>query len=302
MALAPIILFTYNRPEHLKKSLKALKENYIAKESDLLIFSDGPVCLTDEAPILEIRNFLYSLDGFKNIRIIERDHNLGLAQSIIQGVDFVFEKSEKVIVLEDDLITSPDFLSFMNDCLDTFEKPGRVFSIAGYSPGIDIPGDYTEDTYLSYRPSSWGWATWKDRWLSVDWSVKDFSRFILDKESIRDFNKSGKDSTIMLLKQMTGKINSWAIRFHYACYKRNGLCVYPRISRIQNTGTDGSGTHLRKTRKYDVPMELSDTAYVLNPDVRLNEKILKNFSTFFTPSLIRRTINYLKLRKYYINS
>lgn len=299
--LAPVVIFTYNRPEHLKKTIEALKDNHLADQSELIVFSDGPRNKEDEKPIQEIRHFINSLDGFKNIQITAREKNLGLARSIISGVDSVFEKSEKVIVLEDDLITSSDFLNFMNDCLNTFEADDKIFSASGYTPRISIPDDYPEDVYLSYRPNSWGWATWKNRWQSVDWTVGDFDTFIHDNKSISAFNKSGKDVTIMLLKQMTGKINSWAIRFTYACYKKNAYCVYPRISRIKNIGTDGSGTHVRKTRKYDISRKLLDTPYDLNPNVSVNEEIINNFAAFFKPSLIRMGINYFKLKKHLLS-
>ena len=298
--LAPVVIFTYNRFEHFKKTIGALEKNHLAGQSEIIIFIDGPRVNSDEISIQKIREFSNSIVGFKNIQIVARDVNIGLAQSIILGINTVFEKYENVIVLEDDLVTSPDFLNFMNDCLNVYRDDEKIFSISGFSPNIRIPKAYTESVYLSYRPNSWGWATWRNIWNSVDWAVEDFSTFIHNKQSISEFNRAGKDSTIMLLKQMTGKINSWAIRFHFACFNRKGFCIYPVRSKINNLGTDGSGTNLRKTRKYDIPYNLEDAHYVLNPSVQINKEILNNFSAFFKPSLFRRTINYFKLTKYYL--
>jgi hypothetical protein len=298
--LAPIVIFTYNRFEHFKTTITALKKNHLAYQSEIIIFIDGPRDSADEISVQKIREFASTIDGFKNTQIVARDANLGLAQSIILGINTVFETYENVIVLEDDLVTSPDFLNFMNDCLDVYRDNKKIFSISGFSPHISIPKAYSENVYLSYRPNSWGWATWRNIWNTVDWAVEDFSTFIHNKQSISEFNKSGKDSTIMLLKQMTGKINSWAIRFHFACFMKNGFCIYPVRSKVKNLGTDGSGTHLRKTKKYDIPYDLEDAQYVLNPSVQINEEILNNFSTFFKPSIFRRTLNYFKLKKYYL--
>jgi hypothetical protein len=296
-----VAVFAYNRFEHFKRTIAALRKNTLARQSDIVIFSDGPRQKHDEGPVENIRQFARNMDGFNSIRLIARESNLGLARSIITGVHSIFTENETVIVLEDDLLTSPDFLTFMNDCLDVFRDDEKIFSVSGYSPDIGIPVDYAEDIYLSYRPNAWGWATWKDRWNAIDWTVNDFDTFIRDRQSIAAFNRAGQDATTMLLKQMTGKINSWAIRFHYACHRRNGFCVYPVRSKIRNTGTDGSGTNLRGTRKYDLSYELKETPYVLSPAIEPDDNILKNFARFFRPSILRKMINYFKLRRYRIS-
>jgi GR25 family glycosyltransferase involved in LPS biosynthesis len=296
MALAPVVLFVYNRPEHTKQTVVSLQKNKIAAQSELFIYSDGSKNRDDKKAVDEVRNYLRTIKGFGKIKIIERKKNKGLAKSIISGTNEIINKYGKVIVLEDDLLLSNNFLSYMNDCLKFYQNDKRIFSISGYSAASQIPLNYDKDIFLFYRINSWGWATWADRWNNVDWEVGDFDTFIRNKKERRNFDRGGEDSTIMLLKQMQGKINSWAIRFNYACYKNNGLNIYPVRSKVFNAGTDGSGTHISKTTKYKT--ELNENDYVLSKDIHINREIIDSYKKLlFTPSIFRKVINYLKLRR-----
>ena len=174
MNLAPIILFVYNRPEHTKKTVEALKSNLFASESLLFIFSDGYKNQNDKRAVEDVRKYISTISGFKEIKINLKDNNLGLANSVISGVTEVINKYDKAIVLEDDIITSKYFLKFMNEALDFYEEDKRIYSISGYNFPIKIPESYQHKIYISPRPSSWGWATWKDRWEKVDWNISDF--------------------------------------------------------------------------------------------------------------------------------
>ena len=296
---APIALFAFNRPKHLKETIEALKFNPLASESELFVFVDGPRFESEKPVATQVRKIVSTITGFKSLVIIESKKNKGLANSIISGVTELIDKYGNVIVLEDDLISNPDFLTYMNLCLETFYERDDIFSISGYSPPGVVPPGYQEDVYLSYRINSWGWATWKNRWEKVDWNVEDFNDFIKDKRQRKLFDRGGRDSSIMLLKYKKKIINSWAIRFYYSCYKNKSYCVYPSKSLIQNIGTDGSGTHLRKTNKYytEVGMlNLSDiNSFKKNAYIQPNKIILRNFFLFFKPSIIRRLINFFFL-------
>ena len=293
MKTAPIVLFVYNRLEHLVQTIEALQKNTLAGESEVIIFSDGPQPY-NSSKVMRVRNYIHTIKGFKSIKVITRKTNYGLARNVISGVSEVFKTHDRVIVLEDDLITSPDFLDFMNGCLETYGDDKRIFSITGYSPNIKL-GSYSKDIYLTHRPGSWGWATWKDRWDRVDWEVSDFERFIHNKKLRKEFNRGGEDSSVMLLRQMRGEIDSWAIRFHYSCFKNGGYCVYPVRSRVKSTGTDGSGRHIGKTSKFDLPYNLGRAPFILDPEIRDNDKVSKRFANFYRPSVMRRAINYLRL-------
>ncbi|WP_282124603.1 sugar transferase [Algibacter mikhailovii] len=242
---APILLFTYKRLEPLIITIEALKKNNLASESDLFIFSDGPKKKEDESSIDEIRMFLKTIDGFKRIEIIESPYNQGLANSIIGGVTKVMKRYNKVIVLEDDLKTSTNFLDFMNKSLDYYENNKKIMSISGYTPPIVTPEGYTYDNYFTQRASSWGWATYKSQWEKVDWSVSGYNDFKKNFKAKRKFNKMGSDMAFMLSKQMNKAIDSWAIRWCYHQFKNDLYTVFPISSKIDNIGFAEGATHTK---------------------------------------------------------
>ena len=132
MILAPITLFTYNRLWHTQQTIEALRNNELADVSELFLFSDGPKSEADREKVQSVREYLKSVTGFKKVAVVERDRNLGLAQSIISGVTEFVNKYGRVIVLEDDMLTSPFFLRFMNDALEFYKDEEKVISIHGY--------------------------------------------------------------------------------------------------------------------------------------------------------------------------
>lgn len=283
--LAPIVLFVYNRPEHIRRTVEALAENVLADKSSLYIFSDGAKNETDSKKVNSVREYIKTITGFAEIEIIFRENNLGLANSVISGVSEVFKSHNKVIVLEDDIITSPYFLKYMNELLSYFEKYSRIYSVTGYTFPINIPKDYKPSVYLSPRPSSWGWGTWKDRWEKVDWNVSDYKEFIKDKSKVKEFNTGGDDLTRMLVNSVSGKIDSWAVIWSYTHFKNNAYCVYPVKSRIQNIGADLSGVHTSRTNKFDVEMEMNDVELIDLKNLQPNEELLLNFKKFFKKNI-----------------
>ena len=164
MTTFPIILFTYNRPDHTRLTVESLRRNTGAAESDLYIFCDGPKNDQHTEKVRDVRQYLRRIEGFKSVNMVERDANLGLAKSIIAGTSQVLEKHAACIVLEDDMLSAPTFLLFMNEALRAYRDRDDIFSVTGYNYPLEIPPDYPYDAYLSYRGSSWGWGTWADRW------------------------------------------------------------------------------------------------------------------------------------------
>jgi hypothetical protein len=276
MTPAPIVLFTYKRLDTLKKTVTALKENYLAQDSNLFIFSDAAKNQVDIEIVTEIRLFLKTITGFKSVTIFEATVNKGLATSIILGVTRIINQYGKVIVLEDDLITSKNFLLFTNKALESYKNDSRIFSIAGYTPPIKRPID---DIYFTMRSSSWGWATWKDRWNEIDWIIDDYQQFKNNKSYKRDFNKMGSDMTKMLNDQMTGKIDSWAIRWCYNQFISQQYTVHPTISKVQNVGTDVTATNTRdRFNRFATPLDDSGrTDFEFKTDVQLNDLYLRQF-------------------------
>lgn len=252
--LAPVVIFVYNRPEHAEETIKSLSKNYLANETEVYIYSDGPKNEKAIAQVGLVRDYIDSLPQrklFKSVEIIKAEANKGLANSIISGVTEIIEQYRRVIVVEDDLVSTPDFLQFMNEALDYYETDPRIWSISGFTFKINFPKDYKSDLYLSYRGISTGYATWRDRWNKVDWDVLDYQEFRNNRELRQRFNRGGRDMANMLDLQMQGKIDSWAIRWCYVQSKLDMLTVCPVVSRIKNIGFDGTGTHSGISSIYD---------------------------------------------------
>lgn len=239
--LAPVCLFTYNRLDETKQTVEALKDNFLASESQLFIFSDGPKNSDALAKVHSVREWLKTISGFKSIVIIECEENQGLANSIINGVSKIINDYGKVIVLEDDLITASNFLSYMNEALDYYKQYENVSSISGYTP-INFE-NLESDVFFSKRSSSWGWATWKHQWNEVDWDFQPFKDFPSSVLEYYRIFKIGSNLPKMIKRQNAGKVNSWAIRFLYYHFKSEKFTVFPIKNKIRNIGIGGDATH-----------------------------------------------------------
>jgi hypothetical protein len=241
--LAPIVLFAYNRVDTLESTYRALVNNIWAADCVLYVFSDCYKSEKDKDAVLAVRAFIKKIQGFKSIIIEEATENQGLARSIINGVTSVIGKHDKVIVLEDDLIPSSNFLVYMNKALCFYEQTPKIFSISGYSPVI-VNKDGA-DVYVTRRASSWGWGTWGNRWKDIDWEVRDYESFRSNSIKRKQFNEMGSDLCRMLDKQMGKKLNSWAIRWVYNQFVKDLYTVYPTVSKIENIGTSAAATNTR---------------------------------------------------------
>jgi hypothetical protein len=249
---APIIMFMYNRPIHATLALEALSKNELAIESDLTIFCDGPKSLKDVELVRLTREVAYSAKGFRSVRIVERATNMGLANSIINGVTDVCNKRDRVIVLEDDLVTAPSFLRFMNNALDKYQDESRVGSIHGYWYPVDC---VVPDTFFLRGASCWGWATWSRAWQRFESDGLKLLKELRSRNLQNDFDLDGAFKyTNMLKAQVAGRNNSWAIRWHASAFIADLLQLSPGKSLIQNIGFDYSGTHCSDSREYDVSL------------------------------------------------
>lgn len=250
--LAPIVLFTYNRPWHLRQTVEALQKNELASESELFIFSDGPSDEESERKVKEVREYLRTIDGFKKVIIIERDKNWGLANNIIDGVTRIVNEYGKIIVLEDDLVTSPFFLRFMNEGLEMYKDEERVFGVTGYVYPIKKQG--LSSTFFMKFAGCWSWATWSRAWKYFEKNTdKLLSTF--DKTMLREFNfDNSMDFWSQVILNKKGKINSWAIYWYATIFLKDGLFLFPRESFVKNIGHDGSGEHCSESCVFDVEL------------------------------------------------
>jgi len=250
MSLAPIILFVYNRPSHTKDAIEALKKNDIAGESELFIFSDYPKNNKAKMEVEKVRRYIRTITGFKSITAIERNVNFGLSASVISGVTEVVKKYGKVIVMEDDLITSPFFLGYMNDALLFYENNEKVVSICGYMYPVK---NKLQETVLFRIPDCWGWATWERGWDLFEQDANKLLDSLKARGLTRQFDLDGAYGfTRMLEKQARGKVDSWAIRWYASSFLKGKLSLYPHKSLVNNIGHDSSGINCRLNRAYGV--------------------------------------------------
>ncbi|QRR01927.1 glycosyltransferase [Dyadobacter sandarakinus] len=291
--LAPVVLFCYNRPHHLQQTILSLRANYLAAETDLIIFSDGTRSQADEADVQKVRNFLATITGFKSIRVHAASQNLGLSGSVIQGVTDTLACHNAVIVLEDDMLTTPDFLEYMNQALSIYARRSNIFSVTAYAPPVAIPAGYPHDVYLAPRASSWGWATWADRWAKADWSVQAFEKLKTDRAFRTRFVEGGDDLWPMLAKQQKGIIDSWAIRWTYSQFINHALGLYPVRSKIRNIGTDGSGTNFTfKTGYYDA--DLNAGPVIMPTNLQPDSAVIREFRKYYRLPLYLKIKNRIK--------
>jgi len=238
---SPIVLFAYNRPDHLTRTVNALLNNSLADKSELIIYSDAPKYPEASKNVEEVRKYIRFIKGFKNINIIEREKNYGLANSIIDGVTTCINNYGRVIVLEDDLVTSPYFLTYMNEGLNLYENDHKVASIHSfmYSTKIKLP-----DYFFIRGADCLGWATWKRAWDLFNPDSNFLLNEIKKKKFDRQFNfNNSYNYTGMLQSQIDGKISSWAIRWYASTFLADKYTLYPKNSFVDHIGWDGSGTN-----------------------------------------------------------
>ena len=253
--LAPIVLFVYNRLDHTKKTVEALQKNQLASESMLFIYSDAGKDENDALKVREVREYIKTINSFKKVHILERDKNAGLAQSIIYGVSEIINNYGKIIVLEDDLITSPHFLKYMNEALEFYKNQKKVWHISGWNYPIDT--SRLDDVFLWRCMSCWGWATWSDRWKhyekNVDKTLKSFSKKEIEYINLEKYENYW--SQVIANKEK--KINTWAIFWYTTIIKHKGLCLNPAHSLVINIGNDGSGEHHDSSDHFLTTLSLS---------------------------------------------
>ena len=297
MRAAPIALFAYNRPQHVLRTLSALQANPLAAESHLYVFSDGPKRQDDICAVEDVRKVIKRVRGFADISVQERTENLGLAQSIIQGVTAVCDIHGRVIVLEDDLVVAPGFLSFMNQSLDRYADVTAIMQVSGYM--FPIPrAAALGDVFLSRKPASWGWATWKRAWSRLSHNSAELLTHLCSPARRREFDMGDSYPYFkMLEQQVEGKLDVWGVRWYASMFLQGGLCLYPTQSLVANIGMDGSGMHCGETTTFDVPLSPL-SAWSFTDDIQESASGLEMLRQFsfesqkkMRPSLLRRAVN-----------
>lgn len=240
--LAPIALFVYSRPDHTRRTLRALQADPLARDSDLIIFADAAKKPDNEPGVREVRALIRGVSGFRSVEIVERERNFGLFGSITDGVSRLCAESGRAIVIEDDIEVAPEFLTFMNRALARYAADEQVYQVSGYS----YPGDFSASGNAYFLPmvSCWGWGVWARSWAHFDPSLKGLAAIKADARLRRAFNIDGAyDYYAMACAQQLGNIDSWGVCWQLSAFSGKGLVLYPRLSLVENHGVDSSGTH-----------------------------------------------------------
>ena len=285
--LSPIVLFVYNRPSHTQQTIESLSKNLLASDSILYIYSDASKNEHDRIKVDQVRDYIHSISKalFKDIVIIEKTTNEGLASSIIGGVSDIVSKYGKVIVLEDDIVTGRSFLKFMNSALDFYQNKKTIWHISGWNYPIET--DNISDVFIWRGMECWGWATWSDRWQYFKKDVEHtVSKFNKD-----DINALNLDNSRNVWRQVTdnrsGKINTWAIFWYITIYENNGMSANISRSLSQNIGMDGTGDNCDDNDIYRLDNRVyfkQDMNFEFEEDLQENKLAVERIKAFYKRS------------------
>lgn len=278
MMYSPIIIFAFNRLEKIKSCIASLLKNSEACESDLIVYVDGPRInrAGEEEKVRAVREFVKTISGFRSLTYHFAGNNQGLGPSLIKGVTEVLEHYGRAIVVEDDLVVSTNFLAFVNQGLDIYEKEKNVFSVSGETRNVKPPKGNCYDNYFAPRAGCWGWGTWKDRWEKVDWRLEDWES--VQKNRHRYNHWGGSDCYRMLRGWKEGKNQSWAIRFTYSQFLQHATTVFPFVSKVSNEGFGTDGTNCKKVRYNRFAMTADSSGrkeFKFDPVVKEDKKIVR---------------------------
>ena len=248
--LSPIAVFAYNRPKHLRYCLNSIADNELSSSSPLVIFIDGPKNNREKDLVNECIDVARLENRFGSVEVLSQENNLGLSRSILKGVTYVLERYGSIIVLEDDMRVSPNFLNFMNAGLNLYEKNPRVSGLHAYVYPIK---SLSEEAFFLRGADCWGWATWADRWMEANFDSAELLSNLETSGQSFQFDLEGAVGYSTLLKsQVEGLVDSWAIRWHAYNFIENKICLHPPVSLLKNLGNDGTGRHYAKQEIFNI--------------------------------------------------
>lgn len=243
--LAPIVLFVFNRPVHTAKVLSALASNVGAPESALFIYSDAPRGAHDEESVAAVRQLVNEAVGFGSVTVVERPCNYGCGRNELSAISEMLDRFDRCIVVEDDVETSPLFLSYMNRALDVYANDERFYSIGAYAYPFEMPPHYKEETFMSQRNCSWGWATWRRAWNLMDFDCEILDRGMAEKSVRKSFAKACGADWLRTYQRIPRERmpEIWDIRLTFQAWKLGLFALYPVVPFTRNIGKDGSGVN-----------------------------------------------------------
>lgn len=294
LKLAPIAIFAFNRPDHLRKLIDSLKQNDEFEESLVFVFVDGPRNLLESLIVREVIDVAKNELENSRTEVIVRSENMGLANSLLAGIDQILSEYEEVIVLEDDLVVGKHFLHFCNSGLQIYANTTKVASIQGFTYDMNVLG---EDTYFLRGADCWGWATWRNRWKEICRDGVELLAEIHRQNLEKTFDLEGAYPYIQMLKrQSRGEVDSWAVLWHASMFIQNRLSLYPRKSLVENHGLDGSGTHTKNQE--EIPRQLTS----FKPKIQYQVPVESQIARTNLKRILRKrysTYTYWSPMKYY---
>ena len=292
---SPICLFVYKRVNTTKAMLKSLLACPECAESELYVFMDEARNDTEAKQVEAVRALFDHIDGFSAVHPYPARMNKGMARSVIEGVTEVLKHHESVIVLEDDLVVSPDFLAFMNKALEVYKEREEIWSISGYTPKLKaLESRNPNGVFLVPRAQCWGWGTWADRWETVDWEVSDYKRLAKNKSARKTFDRGGNDLFRTLEMERNERIESWAVRWAYAASRQNRWTVNPNQSKVQNIGLKSSQSHVGWHDERHM-VELYGNTTDIDPNVQIDENLVKSFKEHHALGIISKIGYFMRL-------
>lgn len=294
---SPVVMFVHTRLDHTSRTIESLSNCTYSEKTDLIIYSDGARNLSEQIEVDKVRSFLYTLDGFRSVQVVERDYNFGLAKNIFKGVTEVLEQYPSTIVLEDDMELSRSFLQFMNLNLMRYQHDDSIWQVSGWSP--DLSDEYNAENISVFKSQlmpCWGWATWADRWQQrIEDPLTLISEFSLRKKI--EFNLGMSYPFYShLVGNAIGRNSTWAIFWYASAFLKQGRSVCPTCSLVLNIGSDGSGSHAPIGIKQRKLIEHSITKYnAVEPSVNesINSRIMSIYSSGL--SIKQRISMYIKV-------
>ena len=298
-ALAPIVLFVYNRPEHTRRTVEALSANRLAPQSRLIVFSDGPRNDRARVAVEEVRRYVDSIEGFASVETVKRERNQGLAASVISGVTRVVEEYGRVIVLEDDLITSPYFLDYMNEGLELYQDDKEVASVQAHMFPLKSAAALRCSFFLPF-PGSWGWGVWSRSWCLFNPDAEYLLGEIRRRRLSRSFDLDRSyPYTRLLEQQVAGRVDSWAIRWYASLFLLGKKSLFPYRSFVVNIGFDGSGRHCGSFDAGAIDSTLARSYFPITVcsavvETNIVDAYIRALKSWRTPALSRRLMRRFK--------
>ena len=296
----PIVVSVYDRVDHFKRCIDSLSRNDLASSSKIYILSDAPKSSKEEPAVAEIRRFSKRIECFGEVELIARSQNMGAIPNGRQGIEKVLREHGRVIFMEDDLVTAPGFLSFMNDAYNFYSNNKNIFSISGYCPPIDIPSNLPYDVFMLPRFCAWGVAISEASYFSAVHSLDESSvrKQLENRHFVRKLKSAGDDVLDMLELELQGRINAYDVRAMYYHALHNMMTVYPRQSLVRNVGFDGTGIHCGATNRFDVDLWTKEKNFVFPSDASIDQQILRKNRNFRSHPPLKKIERWFKKRKW----